>query len=82
MSKEEQRKVKSMRSEIKTINDVFLGVAGAGHERVMTWQDAAGAWQSLSSGEVYRRVRTLALALKAWGIGRGDRVAIPSENRW
>src|SRR5205085_8721820 len=40
-----------------------------------------GAWQSLTFGEVARRVCELALGLAERGIGRGDRVAIWSENR-
>ena len=82
MTMENQRATKRERSEIRTINDVFLELAGAAYERVMTWQDEAGAWESLSSAGVYSRVRALALALQSWGIGRGDRVAILSENRW
>jgi long-chain acyl-CoA synthetase len=31
---------------------------------------------------MYGRVRALAAALAAWGVGRGDRVALLSENRW
>jgi len=39
------------------------------------------AWQSLTFGEVARRVRELALGLVHSGIARGDRIAIWSENR-
>ena len=31
---------------------------------------------------MYGRVRALAAAMESWGIKRGDRVAIMSENRW
>jgi long-chain acyl-CoA synthetase len=31
---------------------------------------------------MYGRVRALATALAAWGVGKGDRVALLSENRW
>ncbi len=31
---------------------------------------------------MYGRVRALTTALAAWGVGRGDRVALISENRW
>src|ERR1035441_8471642 len=34
------------------------------------------------TGEVYGRVRALATALAGWGVGKGDRVALLSENRW
>ena len=48
----------------------------------MLVQDTSGAWQPISSSQVYQRVRAVASALRAWGIGKGDRVAILSENRW
>ena len=32
--------------------------------------------------EMYGRVRALAAALAGWGVGKGDRVALLSENRW
>ena len=35
-----------------------------------------------SSAELYGRVRALADVLRGWGLGKGDRVAIISENRW
>ena len=69
-------------ADIQTVNDLFLRVAGQGRADALLWQDAAGAWLPISSGEVYARVKALAGALVAWGIGRGDRVAILSENRW
>ena len=48
----------------------------------MLFQDANGAWQPISSLQVYQRVRALAETLHSWGIRKGDRVAILSENRW
>lgn len=66
----------------KTINDIFFQTASRGRQRVALWQDASGAWQPLSGAQVYQRVRALALALAEWGIKKGDRVALLSENRW
>lgn len=40
-----------------------------------------GAWQRISSDEMLRRMRHIALGLHSLGIGRGDRIAILSENR-
>lgn len=40
-----------------------------------------GAWHSISHGEIEERVRWIALALPVLGLGRGDRIAILSENR-
>ena len=38
-------------------------------------------WMPISSTEIYRSVVGVARALQSWGIGKGDRVAILSENR-
>ena len=67
---------------IQTVNELFLRVAGSNRPDAMLFQDDAGVWQSISSIEVYRRVRALAKAFQEWGIERGDRVALLSENRW
>ena len=67
---------------IQTVNELFLRVAGSNRPDAMLFQDDAGAWQGISSMEVYRRVRALGKALQAWGVDRGDRVALLSENRW
>jgi len=40
-----------------------------------------GAWHSISHDEIEARVRRIALALPVLGLGRGDRIAILSENR-
>ena len=37
-------------------------------------------WVSISAEELYRNVVGVARALEEWGIGKGDRVAILSEN--
>ena len=41
-----------------------------------------GAYTPISSSELERRVINLHLALRAAGIGRGDKFALISENRW
>ncbi len=69
-------------SPLRTLNDIFFAIAGSRRDRAMLFQDAADAWQPISSTQVYQRVRALADALRAWGIGKGDRVAILAENRW
>jgi long-chain acyl-CoA synthetase len=68
--------------ELRTLNDIFFTIAGSRRERAMLFQDAAGAWRPISSDQVYQRVRAIALALRSWGIRKGDRVAILAENRW
>ncbi len=48
----------------------------------MLYLDKEGKWQPLSGMEVYRRVRALARVFSRWGLVKGDRVALLSENRW
>lgn len=68
--------------DLKTMNDVLARVTGRGNRAVMSWQDAAGEWKPITSAEFYGRVRALADVLQGWGIRKGDRVALVSENRW
>ena len=68
--------------QLQTLNDVFFLLADSGSEQAMLVQDDAGTWQGISSAQVYQRVRAVALALRSWGISKGDRVAILGENRW
>ena len=68
--------------EIRTVNDAFLSVAGRAEKTAWLWQEPSGAWKAISANEVYGRVRAFAAALAAWGVSKGDRVALLSENRW
>ena len=68
--------------QLSTLNDIFFTLADSNPERAMLFQDAGGVWQPLSSAQIYQRVRAVAAALRSWGIGKGDRVAILAENRW
>jgi long-chain acyl-CoA synthetase len=74
--------------DVKTINDAFLQVCGRGEKRLWRWCDAVvdskaeEAWKPITSAEAYGRVRALAARLAQWGVGKGDRVALLSENRW
>ncbi len=68
--------------DLVTLNDVLAKVAGRGDRAVMMGQEADGAWKPISSNELYGRVRVLADVLRGWGVGKGDRVALLSENRW
>src|SRR5271168_4838117 len=63
-----------------TLNDILLAVCESRRRRVMLQRQALG-WVPISSAEIYRSVVGVAHALESWGIGRGDRVAILSENR-
>jgi len=67
---------------LSSVNDVLGLVTGRGEAVVMLWQERGGAWKPITSNELYGRVRALAEVLRGWGVGKGDRVAILSENRW
>jgi long-chain acyl-CoA synthetase len=68
--------------EVTTANDVLMKVTSGGDRVAMLWQAPSGAWLPITSKELYGRVRALAEQLLHWGIERGDRVALLSENRW
>jgi long-chain acyl-CoA synthetase len=66
----------------RTLNDVFYTIADAAAGDAMRVQARDGSWSSLSSEQVYARVRALAQALERLGLSKGDRLLILSENRW
>lgn len=68
--------------DLKTINDIFFTIASSNRDRVMVFENAAGQWESISTTQMYQRVRALGEALVSWGIAKGDRIALLSENRW
>ncbi len=45
-------------------------------------QTAQAKWVPITSDQLYGRVRALADVFRGWGLGKGDRVALLSENRW
>lgn len=65
---------------LNTINDVFYTVVERNSGQVMMYKQA-GKWFSISSRELYRDVLGVARSLEQWGICKGDRIAILSENR-
>jgi long-chain acyl-CoA synthetase len=67
---------------LKTVNDVLARVTGRGGAVVMQGQDGPGTWSPITADALYGRVRALADVLLGWGVAKGDRVAILSENRW
>ena len=64
----------------KTINDIFFAIVERNHSRVMQVR-RADRWVLISADEFYRNVVGVAHALREWGLTKGDRVAILSENR-
>src|SRR5436853_6258386 len=70
-----------MTAEPRTLNEGFnIAVERFRADEFMRFK-RDGAWQSLTYGELARRVRELALGLVQSGLERGDRIAIWSENR-
>jgi long-chain acyl-CoA synthetase len=67
--------------DFQTINDVFVRMSHRGDTTVAQWRDH-GEWKPISSKQMYGRVRATVALLQRWGIQRGDRVALVSENRW
>jgi long-chain acyl-CoA synthetase len=64
----------------RTINEVFFSVVERDLDQVMLYKQGEN-WLPISSRDLYRKVVATARSLAGWGIGRGDRVAIVSENR-
>ena len=65
---------------LRTLNDILVSVRQSGRDRVMMHKDAS-VWKSISAAELHQRVIAVARTLAGWGIRKGDRVAILSENR-
>jgi len=65
---------------IRTINEIFFTVVGRNNDRVMLTR-VGEVWQPVTSAQLRSWVYSVARQLQAWGIGKGDRVVILSENR-
>jgi long-chain acyl-CoA synthetase len=66
--------------ETRTLADIFFVSIAHDMERHVMFKRGS-AWQVISSRQLYGYVVALARILKQWGIEKGDRVAILSENR-
>src|SRR5712691_640415 len=66
---------------LRTLNDVFFAVVGRRHPKVMLERRDDDVWVPVSSDTFSAGVAGVARALRGWGIGQRDRVAILSENR-
>src|SRR5215469_3816441 len=66
--------------ETRTLADIFFASVGHNLERHLAFKRCSG-WQNISSRQFYGYVVAMARALRQWGINKGDRVAILSENR-
>lgn len=67
--------------EPKTLVEVFQRSVERHRKPDMLNYKRAGRWHAISSEEFIARARRIAFGLRALGIGRGDRVALLSENR-
>lgn len=65
---------------LRTLNDIFFAVVESNRDRVMLHRHGSD-WMPVSSQELYRNVAGVARSFTDWGISKGDRVAILSENR-
>ncbi len=65
---------------LRTVNDVFFILVQRNSDRVMLTRES-GEWKPISARQLRSWVYTTARQLRSWGIGKGDRVAILSENR-
>ena len=66
--------------EIRTLADIFFTSVEHDVERHVMFKPGA-EWRIISSRQLYGYVAQLARVLRQWGIKKGDRVAILSENR-
>jgi long-chain acyl-CoA synthetase len=65
---------------LQTLNDILLAVCQSHRDCVMLQKEALG-WVPISATELYRDVVGAARAFESWGVRKGDRIAILSENR-
>src|SRR5579862_3057541 len=65
---------------LRTLNDVFWAVVRRQQSKVMLHRSGDN-WAPISSQTFRERVLGVCRGLRKWGIGKGDRVAILSENR-
>ena len=65
---------------IRTLNDIFFAIVGRDQTRCLLRKTENG-WHPISSHDLAAKVSGVTQALQSWGIERGDRVAILSENR-
>src|SRR6266852_4537861 len=66
--------------EVRTLSDIFFSSVAHDVQRHVTFKRADG-WQVIPSRRLYAYVACLSRTLKQWGLQKGDRVAILSENR-
>lgn len=65
---------------LQTLNDIYFAIATRNQPELMLRRTDQG-WVPISSQQFAAKVAGVARELRSWGITRGDRIAILSENR-
>ncbi|MHB8218406.1 MAG: AMP-dependent synthetase/ligase [Candidatus Sulfotelmatobacter sp.] len=65
---------------LSTLNDVFFAATRRNLDRAMLYREG-GKWLAISSSDLRNNVAGTVRVLQRWGVRKGDRVAILSENR-
>lgn len=65
----------------RTLNDIFFAIVERKQDPVMLVREAS-RWAPVGTRQFYRDVVGMARALSHWGLVKGDRLAILSENRF
>jgi long-chain acyl-CoA synthetase len=65
---------------LTTLNDIFFAAVERNLDRMMLYREN-GKWLPISSSDFHRNVSEVVRAMQHWGIRKGDRAAILSENR-
>ena len=65
---------------LRTLNDVFFTMLERNSDRVMLSRED-GSWKNIPALQLRSWVYATARQLQAWGIKKGDRVILLSENR-
>ncbi len=65
---------------LRTLNDVFFTLVKHNSDRVMLTREG-DTWRAIPAGQLQSWVYATARQLQSWGIRKGDRVVILSENR-
>lgn len=66
---------------LETLTDIFFAVTGR-QEPQLFLEQVGTEWRPISSQQFSSNVKCLMKALKNFGISRGDRIAVLSENRY
>jgi long-chain acyl-CoA synthetase len=65
---------------LATLNDIFFAATERNLDHATLYRKA-GKWLPISSSDLRRNIAGTVRALQRWGIQKGDRIAILSENR-